>query len=396
MGNIYPGAIDRPELSEKDLSYITLHTNFTRKQIDQFRMRFLTHYPQGYVTFEEFCNLYSSELSHLSNAQPLLERLFNHIDSDKNGRLNFKEILFFKAITLPETDPNEKLRWIFLLYDINHDRQIDRNEFLDLCHLVYHIHGQILKNDRLDELKNLFDKYDVNHDGELNFNEFLLLSKNSTDLLELMSPMFNDTQWQTNSQTNEEDLPTFTTISDELTTKQIDYLIKRTKFTSEQIQRYYQTFRQRCHLGRLTKSEFIDFYQQLLPSKSSQIYSEFIFRAFDRISKDGFIQFDEFLLAIYIHSNSSTPKEKLEWLYNAYDHDSDGTIDYNEIHQIVQALFILYGLDQEKFSVSYVTYEIMAILDLNEDDKISKQEFMNMLKDKELTNFLAPSFIKPK
>jgi hypothetical protein len=43
-----------------------------------------------------------------------------------------------------------------------------------------------------------------------------------------------------------------------------------------------------------------------------------------------------------------------------------------------------------------VAYEIMANLDLNNDDKISKQEFMNMLKDKELTNFLAPSFIKQK
>jgi len=177
---------------------------------------------------------------------------------------------------------------------------------------------------------------------------------------------------------------------------QIDYLIKRTKFSPEQIRDYYETFRTRCHSGYLTKNEFVDFYQQLLPSDSSEIYSEFIFRAFDNLSKDGFIQFDEFLLAIYIHSNSSTPREKLEWLYNAYDRDGDGTIDYNEINQIVHALFILYGIDREKNSVSYVTYEIMAILDLNNDDKISKQEFMNMLKDKELTKFLAPSFVKQK
>jgi len=173
-------------------------------------------------------------------------------------------------------------------------------------------------------------------------------------------------------------------------------LIKRTKFSREQIQRYYETFRTRCRSGRLTKNEFVDFYQQLLPSNSSEIYSEFIFRAFDNLSKDGFIQFDEFLLAIYIHSNSSTPHEKLEWLYNAYDQNGDGTIDYNEINQIVHALFILYGIDREKHSVSYMSYEIMAILDLNDDDKISKQEFMNMLKDKELTKFLAPSFIKQK
>ena len=170
-------------------------------------------------------------------------------------------------------------------------------------------------------------------------------------------------------------------------------MIKRTKFSREQIERYHQTFHTRCRAGRLSKNEFLDFYQQLLPSK---IYSELIFRAFDHLSKDGLIQFNEFLIAIYIHSNSSTAREKLEWLYNAYDRDGDGMIDYDEIHQIVQALFSLYGIDREKSSVSYVAYEIMASLDLNNDDRISRQEFINMLKDKELTNFLAPLFIKQK
>ena len=119
-----------------------------------------------------------------------------------------------------------------------------------------------------------------------------------------------------------------------------------------------------------------------------------MFRAFDCISTDGFIQFDEYLTAIYIHSNASTAREKLEWLYNAYDRDGDGQIDYNEIHQIVQALFVLHGIDREAHSVSYLAYEIMAVLDLNDDDKISKQEFMNVLKDRELASFLAPSLVK--
>jgi len=170
--------------------------------------------------------------------------------------------------------------------------------------------------------------------------------------------------------------------------------MNRTKFTREQILYYYQIFLQRCQSGCLSKNDFIHFYQKLLQSNSSETYCEFLFRAFDHLSPDGFIQFDEYLLAIYIHSNSSTTREKLEWLFNAYDRDGDGFINYNEINQIVHALFILYGIDREKHSVAYLSYEIMAILDLNNDDKISKQEFIHMLKDKELTNFLAPSLIK--
>jgi Ca2+-binding EF-hand superfamily protein len=191
MGNVHPSS----ELSERELSYITLHTNFTRKQIDDFHIRFLTYYPRGYVNFDQFCDLYSNELKNLCNSRPLLERLFHHIDTDKNDRLNFKEILFFKAISLPETDNDEKFRWIFLLYDINQDRQIDQYEFLDLCYLVYHIHGRLLTNNRLEELKFLFDKYDINNDGQLSCDEFIQLCKQCTDLLELMAPMFNNTKW---------------------------------------------------------------------------------------------------------------------------------------------------------------------------------------------------------
>lgn len=180
----------------------------------------------------------------------------------------------------------------------------------------------------------------------------------------------------------------------QLSSDRLEILIKRTKFTREQILSYHKAFLHRCPSGRLSKEAFVRFYQKLLPSNTSETYCEFLFRAFDNLQPDGYIQFDEYLLAIYIHSNSSTVREKLEWLHHAYDRDGDGFISYNEINHIVHALFILHGIDREKHSVAYIAYQIMAILDLNNDDKISKQEFVNMLKDKELTSFLAPSFVK--
>lgn len=197
MGNLQFGRNEPPELSEREISYIILHTNFTRKQIDDFRIRFYTYYPRGFVNFDEFCDLYATELKHLRNSGPLLERLFHHIDTDQNGKLNFKEILFFKGITLPETENDEKLRWIFLFYDTNQDQKIDEYEFLDLCYLIYYIHGYSLNSKRLDELKLLFEKFDINGDGQLTCDEFIHLCKQCTDLLELMAPMFNNTKWNT-------------------------------------------------------------------------------------------------------------------------------------------------------------------------------------------------------
>lgn len=192
MGNLHPARVERPELSEREITYISLHTHFTRKQINDIYIRFLSNYPRGYVNFDEFCKLYSSELKHLHNCQPLLQRLFHHIDTDKNGQLNFKEILFFKAISMPETDIDEKFRWIFILYDTNQDEEIDENEFINLCYLAYDIHGKILTKNQLNQFKNLFQKFDFNHNQKLNCQEFIQLCKQSNDLFKLITPMFNN------------------------------------------------------------------------------------------------------------------------------------------------------------------------------------------------------------
>lgn len=406
MGQLHPSRLERPELSEREFSHILLHTNFTRQQINESFVRFYTHFPTGQINFDEFSRLYSTELKHLQYSRPLLERLFHHIDTDKNGSLSFKELLYFKAMTMDETDPHEKLRWIFLLYDTNEDQQIDRSEFVDLCIFAHRIRDERLTFRRLNEFKRLFDQSDLDHDGYLNCDEFIDLCRKCNEILYLISPMFRTTKWnfektskviRKSKRTQVEKYffqkeKTFST--DELTNERVEHLMKRTKFSREQIFSYYEQFHSRCKTNRLSQSEFVDFYQKILGTTTSETYCEFIFRAFDSISPDGFIQFDEFLLAIYIHSNASSPKEKLEWLFNAFDRDGNGSIDYEELNNIVHALFVLHGIDRQQHSVAYFTYEIMATLDLNNDDKISKQEFIYMLKDKELTSFLAPTLVK--
>jgi len=96
---------------------------------------------------------------------------------------------------MPETDLDEKFRWIFFLYDTKEDYQIDENEFSSLCQLAFDIHGKYLTKNRLKELKILFEKFDFNHDQQLNCEEFIQLCQQCPDLLELITPMFNNTKW---------------------------------------------------------------------------------------------------------------------------------------------------------------------------------------------------------
>ena len=85
----------------------------------------------------------------------------------------------------------------FLLYDTNEDRQIDKGEFLDLCHLAHYIHDQSLTLSRLEELKALFENFDADGNGQLNCEEFIQLCKQCTDVLQLIGPMFITTKWNT-------------------------------------------------------------------------------------------------------------------------------------------------------------------------------------------------------
>lgn len=65
-----------------------------------------------------------------------------------------------------------------------------------------------------------------------------------------------------------------------------------------------------------------------------------------------YILMNSYLITIYIHSDATTLREKVELLYNANDHDDDRFISYDDINQIADAIFIFYDIDQEKYSVS--------------------------------------------
>ena len=62
-----------------------------------------------------------------------------------------------------------------------------------------------------------------------------------------------------------------------------------------------------------------------------------MFRTFDK-DNSGKIDFNEFLLAINITSGGQ-PKEKLEWAFQMYDIDGNGTIEKKEMTEIIKVIF---------------------------------------------------------
>ncbi|VDK36125.1 unnamed protein product [Taenia asiatica] len=124
----------------------------------------------------------------------------------------------------------------------------------------------------------------------------------------------------------------------------LDFLMSNTHFTKKQIKQWYNGFIRDCPSGQLSKKKFIEVYSGFFPDGNAEEFCTHVFRTFDK-DNSGKIDFKEFLLAINITSGGR-PKEKLEWAYQMYDIDGNGTIERSEMVEIIKVSQIMPPVSQ--------------------------------------------------
>ncbi|VDK73769.1 unnamed protein product [Dibothriocephalus latus] len=169
----------------------------------------------------------------------------------------------------------------------------------------------------------------------------------------------------------------------------LEFLMSNTHFTKKQIKQWYNGFIRDCPSGQLSKKKFIEVYSGFFPDGNAEEFCTHVFRTFDK-DNSGKIDFKEFLLAINITSGGR-PKEKLEWAYQMYDIDGNGTIERSEMVEIIRAIYSMLGADgsSAELSPEARTEEIFAKMDENKDGVLTRDEFMNgCLSDQYLLSML--------
>lgn len=87
-------------------------------------------------------------------------------------------------------------------------------------------------------------------------------------------------------------------------------------------------------------------------------------------------------------------EHKLRYAFNVYDLDHNSMIDRAEILFILRAMFELLGMNMHQsrtYSYEECADKIMKNLDVNEDERISKEEFIQGLsKDPFLQSLMNP------
>ena|SRR6218665_1541510 len=124
-------------LKPEKLSDLSQETSFTEEEIDQWYKGFIKTCPSGRLKKAEFQKTYCG-LFPQGDATLFAGHVFRTFDADKDGEIDFREFLTLLRVTR-RGSLEERLRWIFDIYDIDGDGYITRDEMKEVIHVsVYY------------------------------------------------------------------------------------------------------------------------------------------------------------------------------------------------------------------------------------------------------------------
>ncbi|XP_029164766.1 neuronal calcium sensor 1-like [Nylanderia fulva] len=158
----------------EQLSILTWRTGFSKDEIRKLYHSFKQLCPRGCAMTGDLKSAYT-KLFPLGDPAKYAQIVFNSFDKDGDGIVNFSDLLRVMTLII-NGNMDQKLSWIFELYDLNGDGCITRQEMLIIISAIYEMvqDAQNVAQSIVDsQVDRFFEKMDANRDGVVSREEFM-------------------------------------------------------------------------------------------------------------------------------------------------------------------------------------------------------------------------------
>lgn len=169
-------------------------TRFSRKEIQHMYRGFKQECPSGIVNEQMFKEIYAQFFPQ-GECGNYAHFVFSTMDSNSSGIINFEDFLMGLSI-LSRGTMDEKLRWIFNLYDLNGDGKVTKEELTLVVSSVFDLMGKCT-NPVIDDsvpkrtAEKVFHKLHPRQDGAITIEDFLQICYNDESILNSISMLDN-------------------------------------------------------------------------------------------------------------------------------------------------------------------------------------------------------------
>uniref|UniRef100_A0A915IE44 EF-hand domain-containing protein n=1 Tax=Romanomermis culicivorax TaxID=13658 RepID=A0A915IE44_ROMCU len=125
----------------ENLDVLCSTTNFSRKELQFLYRNFKNHSHRGYISLERFKMIFGHFFSR-GDSSGYAALVFNAFDVDRDGNLTFQEFVDVSSKLL-RGSTEEKLEWIFRLYDVDDKGYLSENDLENVVNCIFHLSGNM-------------------------------------------------------------------------------------------------------------------------------------------------------------------------------------------------------------------------------------------------------------
>ncbi|CAF1328215.1 unnamed protein product [Rotaria sordida] len=178
------------ELNAAEMSTLVQAAHVSEEEIRRLHSDFLAQYPSGRLDKKSFIEYYG-KFNPNAGAQDSFGQIFDMIDSNNDGTIDFNELLVVIVLTSRLNNIESQLSFAFDMWDESNDGRIDQKELADAISAIYDYTGVAdRKGDRdpKKRAKEIIKKLDISGDKKLSKEEFIKGCQNDPIIRDLLVP----------------------------------------------------------------------------------------------------------------------------------------------------------------------------------------------------------------